>query len=127
MVWAMFSWTTLGTIIPIHQSLTSMHYVNIIADQVYPFMTTVFPAGDGVYQKDIIRHKRQIVMEWFDEHSGDYNLCLGLQIHLILIQWSICGPFPGKPNLRCYATLSQLAGIAGPLEELLISDTSDYL
>lgn len=52
MGWAIFSWSTLGPLIAIEQSLTSVLYLNIVADQVHPFMTTVFLASDGVYQPD---------------------------------------------------------------------------
>lgn len=41
MAWAMF-WATLRPIIPIAQSLTADWYVNIIADQVHPFMAIMF-------------------------------------------------------------------------------------
>lgn len=75
MVWAMFSWGTLGPIIPIEQSLTSVRYLNMVADQVHPFMATVFPAGDGVYQQDNAPcHKGRIVMDWFEEHSSDFQV-----------------------------------------------------
>lgn len=49
-VWAILSWSTLSLIIPIQQSLTSMDYINIVPDQVHPFIATVFPAGDGGHQ-----------------------------------------------------------------------------
>ena len=75
MGWEMFSWSTLGPIIPIEQSLTSVHYVNIVANQVHPFMTTVFTAGDGVYQQDNAPcHKGRNVLEWFEEHSSDFQV-----------------------------------------------------
>ncbi len=44
-LWAMFSWDTLGPIIPTAQSLTAVRYLNIVADQVHPFTATVFLAG----------------------------------------------------------------------------------
>ena len=49
--------------------------MNIVADQVHPFMTTVFLAGDGVYQQDNAPcHKGRIVREWFEEHSSDFQV-----------------------------------------------------
>ena len=40
MVWGMFSWHTLGPLIPIEQRLNAIAYLNIVADQVHPFMAT---------------------------------------------------------------------------------------
>ena len=77
----LFSWSTLGPIIPLEQSLTSMRYVNIIADQFHPFMATVFPSGDGVYQQDNSPcHKGRIVREWFEENSSDFQVMSWIQI-----------------------------------------------
>ncbi len=43
MLWVMFSWDMLGPNIPIAQSLTAVRYLNIVADQLHPFVETVFP------------------------------------------------------------------------------------
>ncbi len=51
MVWGIFSWHTLGPLVPIEHRLNATAYLSIVADHVLPFMTTVYhllmllPAG----------------------------------------------------------------------------------
>ncbi len=49
MVWGIFSWHTLGSLVPNDYRLNATAYLIIVADHVHPFMTTVFwwllPAG----------------------------------------------------------------------------------
>ncbi len=70
-LWAMFSWDTLGPIIQTAQSLTAVRYRNIVADQVHPFTATVFLAGDSHYQRD---NAARIVKERFEEHDNKFML-----------------------------------------------------
>ncbi len=39
MVWGMFSWHTLGPLVPIEHRLNATAYLAIVADHVHPFMT----------------------------------------------------------------------------------------
>ncbi len=41
MVWGIFSWHTLGPLVPIKHRLNPTVYLSIVADHVHPFMTTV--------------------------------------------------------------------------------------
>ena len=41
MLWAMFCWETLGPAIHVDVNLTRVTYLNIVADQVHPFMAMV--------------------------------------------------------------------------------------
>ncbi len=41
MVWGIFSWHTLGSLVPIEHRLNATVYLSIVADHVHPFMTTV--------------------------------------------------------------------------------------
>ncbi len=41
MVWGIFSWQTLGPLVPIEHCLYTTAYLSIVADHVHPFMTTV--------------------------------------------------------------------------------------
>ncbi len=52
MVWGIFSWHTLGPIILIDHRLNATAYLSIVADHVYPLMTTVYPSSDGYFQQD---------------------------------------------------------------------------
>ncbi len=46
MVWGIFSWHTLGLLVPIEHRLNPTAYLSIVADHVHPFMTTVYPSSD---------------------------------------------------------------------------------
>ncbi len=52
MVWGIFSWHTLGLLVPIEHRLNATVYLSIVADHVHPFMTTVYPSSDGYFQQD---------------------------------------------------------------------------
>ncbi len=45
-VWGIFSWHTLGPLVPIEHRLNTTAYLSIVADHVHPFMTTVFTVYD---------------------------------------------------------------------------------
>nr|KAF6310702.1 hypothetical protein mMyoMyo1_008760 [Myotis myotis] len=75
MVWGMFSWHDLGSLIHVEQHLNSTTYLSIIADQVHPIMLMVYPNGDGFFQQDNAPcHGARIVQECFQEHEGDFTL-----------------------------------------------------
>ncbi len=42
----LFSWHTLGPLVPIEHCLNATAYLSIVADHVHPFMTTVYPSSD---------------------------------------------------------------------------------
>ncbi len=42
MVWGIFSWHTLGPLVPIEHRLYTTDYLSIVSDHVHPFMTTVY-------------------------------------------------------------------------------------
>lgn len=51
----------------IHVNLTITTYLSIAADQVHPFMATVFPNSRGHIQQDIVQ-------EWFKEQSNEFSI-----------------------------------------------------
>ncbi len=74
-VWGIFSWHTLGPLVPIEHCLNATAYLSIVADHVHPFMTTVYPSSDGYFQKDNAPcHKSQIISDWFLEHDNELTL-----------------------------------------------------
>ncbi len=82
MVWGIFSWHTLGPLVPIEHRLNA--YLSIVADHVHPFMTTVSPSSDDYFQQDNAAcHKAQIISDWFLEHDNEFTL---LHSHQISIQ-----------------------------------------
>ncbi len=52
MVWGIFSWHSLGPLVPIEHRLNATAYLSIVADPIHPFMITVFPSSDGYFQWD---------------------------------------------------------------------------
>ncbi|GBO26320.1 hypothetical protein AVEN_81430-1 [Araneus ventricosus] len=59
-----FSWTALGAVVVVGQTMKAANYLNIIADQSHPYMAFVFPTGNEIFQQDKAPcHKAQIVLE----------------------------------------------------------------
>ncbi|GFT85992.1 transposable element Tcb1 transposase [Trichonephila clavipes] len=72
MVWegAIF-WRGLGPLVTLHGKIKAAHYVNILGDQVHPFVQTSFPGECPLYQDDNVPiPTAKIVQEWFAEHEG---------------------------------------------------------
>ncbi len=75
MVWGIFSWHTLGPLVPIEHCLNATAYLSIVADHVNPFMTTVYPSSYGFFQQDNAPcHKAQIISDCFFEHDNEFTL-----------------------------------------------------
>jgi len=65
-----FSWHTLGPLVPIEHNLNATAYLSIVADHVHPLMTTVHPSSDDYFQQDNAPcHQAQIISEGFLEHD----------------------------------------------------------
>ncbi|GFX31147.1 transposable element Tcb2 transposase [Trichonephila clavipes] len=55
--------------------MNATEYLNIIADQLHPYMASVSPAGNGMFQQDNAPcHKAKIVLECFQEHDVEFQL-----------------------------------------------------
>ncbi len=75
MVWGIFSWHTLGHLVPIEHRLNATAHLSIVADHVHPFMTTVYTSSDDYFQQDNATcHKAQIISDWFLEHDNEFTL-----------------------------------------------------
>ncbi|GBM26206.1 Transposable element Tc1 transposase [Araneus ventricosus] len=75
MLWGTFSWAALGPVVVVEQTMKAANYLNIIADQLHPYMAFVFPTGNGIFQQDNApRHKARIVLEWFEEYIDEFHL-----------------------------------------------------
>ncbi len=77
MVWGIFSWHTLGPLVPIEHCLNATAYLIIVADHVHPFMTTVYPsymATSSRIMHHVTCHKAQIISDWFLEHDNEFTL-----------------------------------------------------
>ncbi len=74
-MWGIFSWHTLGPILPTEHCLNATAYLSIVADHVHLFMTTVYPSSDDYIQQDTAScHKAQIISDWFLEHDNEFTL-----------------------------------------------------
>ncbi len=75
MVWGIFSWHTLGPLVPIEHYLNATAYLCIVADHVHPFMTTVYLSFNDYFQQDNAPcYKAQIISDWFHEHDNEFTL-----------------------------------------------------
>ncbi|GBN04634.1 hypothetical protein AVEN_1404-1 [Araneus ventricosus] len=55
--------------------MKAANYLNIIADQLHPYMAFVFLTRYGIFQQDNAPcHKARIVLEWFEEHTDEFHL-----------------------------------------------------
>ncbi len=88
MVWGIFSWHTLGPLVPIEHRLNATVFLSIVADHVQPFMTTVYHLLMYFQQDNAPCHKDQIISDWFLEHDNEFTL---LHSHQISIQKSTFG------------------------------------
>ncbi len=85
MLWGIFSWHTLGPLVPIEHRLNATAYLNIVADHVHPFMTTVNPSSDGYFQQGNVPKLKS-------SQTGFLNMTMsslysnGLHSHQISIQ-----------------------------------------
>ncbi|GFS90233.1 transposable element Tcb2 transposase [Trichonephila clavipes] len=67
------SWRGLGPLVTLHGKVKAAHYVNILRDQVHPFVHP-FPGEFPLYQDDNAPiHTAKIVQEWFAEHEGEVS------------------------------------------------------
>ena len=74
MVWEMFFGHTLGLLMTINHCLNATTYLSIVADHVYPFMTTMHPSSNGYFQHDNAPcHKAKVISNWFREHDNAFS------------------------------------------------------
>ncbi len=87
MVWRIFSWHTLGPLVPIKHCLNATAYLSIVADHVHPFMTTCTHLLMNTSSR-IMHH----VTKLQSSQTGFLNMTMsslysnGLHSHQILIQ-----------------------------------------
>ncbi|GBM15568.1 hypothetical protein AVEN_95220-1 [Araneus ventricosus] len=55
--------------------MKAANYLNIVADQLHPYMAFVFPTANRIFQQDNAPcHKARIVLEWFEEQTDEFHL-----------------------------------------------------
>lgn len=72
MIWGAISWKSGGPIVSLHGRINSQDYLGILADQVHPMVSVLFPEGNAVFQDDNAPiHTAKVVKEWHEEHSDE--------------------------------------------------------
>jgi len=51
-VWGMFTWYTLGPLVPIGHCLNATAYPSNVSDHAHHIMATMYPSSDGYFQQD---------------------------------------------------------------------------
>ncbi|GFW99651.1 aldehyde dehydrogenase X, mitochondrial [Trichonephila clavipes] len=75
MLWAAMSWFSAGPIVTLKGRITGEKYREVLADQVYPMMKTLFPAEDGgIFQDISLIHAVGLFQSLFDEHKDGKHL-----------------------------------------------------
>ncbi|GBM55978.1 Transposable element Tcb2 transposase [Araneus ventricosus] len=75
MVWGVFSWQFLESLVPLPTSLNAIRYVELLGDNLHPFMLYCRPHGNGVFQQDNCTSRRsRLATVWLDEHSSDFSV-----------------------------------------------------
>ncbi|KFM71212.1 Transposable element Tcb1 transposase, partial [Stegodyphus mimosarum] len=75
MVWGMFSWHSLGSLIIVEGTMDQYKYASVLADHVHPYMRIVFPQDDGIFQQDNARcHTAASVRAWFEDHQDEFTV-----------------------------------------------------
>ncbi|GBN77903.1 hypothetical protein AVEN_40023-1 [Araneus ventricosus] len=93
--------------------MKAANYLNIIADQLHPYMAFVFPTENGIFQQENTPyHKARIVLEWFEEHTDQFHLMswppnspdLNLMEHIWdVMEWQLRVQTPPCPNISNFA------------------------
>lgn len=72
MLWGIFPWHTLGTLVPIKYLLNTAAFLRIVADHVPQFMKMLLQSCGGFFKQDNAAcHKSNRVADWFMKHSSE--------------------------------------------------------
>ena len=113
---------TLGPAIHVDISLIRATYLNMVADQVHPFMVTVFRGGGGLSQKD--NAPCHTAQEWVRVHDVEFKASPGppnsSDLNPFVHLWNVLGQ-----QVQGGST-SQHTGLTGSAA-ILVPDTTGYL
>ncbi|GFU88927.1 transposase domain containing protein [Trichonephila clavipes] len=107
MPWGTLSWASLGPVVVVELTMNATGYLNIIADQLHPYMASVFPAGNGMFQQyNAPYHKATIVLEWFQEQDAEFQLMFwppnSPVLNLIEHIWDVMGRSSKTTNSQSF-------------------------
>ena len=73
MHWGTFSWASLLLAVVIKQTLNATKCINIISGQLHPYISSVFPTENRMFQQDNAPfHKARIMLKRFEEHEAEF-------------------------------------------------------
>ncbi|GFW07581.1 transposable element Tcb2 transposase [Trichonephila clavipes] len=74
-VWGIFSWHCLGSLVRVPTSLNAIRYVEWLDDHLHPLMLFYYPHGNGVFQQDnCTSHKSRLATGWLEVRSTDFSV-----------------------------------------------------
>ncbi len=76
MMWGIFSWHNLGPLVPTEHRLNATAYLNIVADHVHPFITTVYHLLMATSSR-IMHH----IIKLKSSQTGFLNMISSLYLH----------------------------------------------
>ncbi|GBN92610.1 Transposable element Tc1 transposase [Araneus ventricosus] len=76
MLWGTLSSAALGPVVLVEQTMKAANYLNIIADQLHPYMafSSQLEMESSSRTTPNECHKARIVLEWFEEHTDEFHL-----------------------------------------------------
>jgi hypothetical protein len=82
-------------IITLHDRITASEHVDMLGNQVYPMIQTLFPKKDTVFQDDdnASIHTARTVQSWFEEHEGELSIFPGQHNHQVCTSLNHSGQF----------------------------------
>ncbi len=112
MVWGIFSWHTLGPLVPIEHRLNATVYLSIVSDHVHPFMTTASHLLMYFQQDNAPCHKAQIISDWFLEHEKELVSWTWQWVHFTQMTSTVTRSQSNRAPLGCGGTRDSHHGCA---------------
>ncbi|KAK6325822.1 hypothetical protein J4Q44_G00051640 [Coregonus suidteri] len=81
----------IGPLIKVEQHLNATGYLNIIANQVHPFMAAVYPSAKYIFSAGLCPMQQALSRNGSKNMTVNSANCSGLPSHQISIQLCICG------------------------------------
>ncbi|GBM64415.1 hypothetical protein AVEN_78798-1 [Araneus ventricosus] len=74
MVWDVFNWCDMVSLITLETTMTGDRYLSILSDHLQSFMFIAYSDGLGHFQQDnVTPHASTVATKWLQEHSSDFR------------------------------------------------------
>ncbi|GFY24686.1 transposable element Tcb1 transposase [Trichonephila clavipes] len=75
MVWVMFFWHSLGSLIIVEGTLDQYMYASVLLDHFHFYMCIGFHQNDGIYQQDNAKCPTAASLRaWLEEHQDEFTV-----------------------------------------------------